>query len=251
MSKYYRGRRTKNLYKPGSDKPFKLSRSRIDLYIRCHRCFYIDRRLGLDRPPGFPFNLNNAVDTLLKTEFDHYRKDEKRHPIQEKYGLNSHPVPHEKLDEWRNNFKGVQFLYEKFNLLIFGAIDDLWIDENHQYSVVDYKATAKKDRITELDQAWHAGYKRQMEIYQWLLRRNGLHVSDTGYFVYCNGKAGLLKFEDTIQFDTTLIAYKGSDDWVEKTIADIYKCLNSEKIPSASFNCDYCKYTSEMEKLIN
>jgi len=251
MSKYYRGRRTKNLYKPGSDKPFKLSRSRIDLYIRCHRCFYIDRRLGLDRPPGFPFNLNIAVDTLLKTEFDHYRNDEKKHPIQEKYGLNSHPAPHEKLDEWRNNFKGVQFLYEKFNLLIFGAIDDLWIDENNQYSVVDYKATAKKDRITELDQAWHAGYKRQMEIYQWLLRRNGLRVSDTGYFVYCNGKAGSLKFEDTIKFDTTLIAYKGSDDWVEKIIADIYKCLNSTKIPSASFNCDFCKYTSEMEKLIN
>ena len=29
--------------------------------------------------------------------------------------------------------------------------------------------------------------KRQMEIYQWLLRKNGFKVSDTGYFVYANG----------------------------------------------------------------
>jgi len=39
-----------------------------------------------------------------------------------------------------------------------------------------------------LDAEWQDGYKRQMEIYQWLLRQNGLKVSDTGYFVYCNGK---------------------------------------------------------------
>ena len=251
MSKYYRGLRKRNLYQPGSDTPFKLSRSRIDLYVQCPRCFYIDRRLGLDRPPGYPFNLNNAVDTLLKSEFDKCRNDGQQHPIQEEYSLKLRPAPHAELDTWRNNFKGVQYLHEEFNLLIFGAIDDLWIDEEETYAVVDYKATAKKGRITELDQGWHAAYKRQMEIYQWLVRRNGLNVSDTGYFVYCNGQAELPNFENTIQFDTTLIAYEGSDHWVEQKIADIHKCLNSDEIPSSNYNCDFCKYTSEIEKLIN
>ena len=62
--------RTRNIYDPHSDKPFKLSRSRLELFLNCPRCFYMDRRLGVDRPPGFPFNLNSAVDALLKKEFD-------------------------------------------------------------------------------------------------------------------------------------------------------------------------------------
>ena len=250
MSKYYKGKRSRNLYQPGSIKPFKLSRSRIDLFIQCPRCFYIDRRLGLDRPPGFPFNLNSAVDNLLKNEFDTYRKAKKKHPIQEEYKLNIRPAINRNLDNWRNNFKGVQFLFEKYNLLIFGAIDDLWVDEDDTHFVVDYKATSKKERIIALDQGWHAGYKRQMEIYQWLLRKNDLKISNTGYFVYCNGQAQLPSFDNTIEFDTTLIAYEGNDDWVEAKINEIFECLNSDKIPSANYNCDHCKYTSEIERLI-
>ena len=70
MSEYYKGKRSRNLFNPESPEPFKLSRSRIDTFLNCQRCFYIDRRLGVDRPPGFPFALNSAVDTLLKKEFD-------------------------------------------------------------------------------------------------------------------------------------------------------------------------------------
>ena len=58
--------RSRNIYDPNSDKPFKLSRSKVDNYISCQRCFYIDRRLGVGQPPGFPFNINSAVDELLK-----------------------------------------------------------------------------------------------------------------------------------------------------------------------------------------
>ena len=70
MSKYYTGKRTRNLFDPTSKEPFRLSRSKIDLFISCPRCFYQDRRLGVAQPPGYPFNLNSAVDTLLKKEFD-------------------------------------------------------------------------------------------------------------------------------------------------------------------------------------
>jgi len=60
----------RKLFDPDSDKPFALSRSKVELFQDCPRCFYLDRRLGIARPPGFPFNLNSAVDALLKTEFD-------------------------------------------------------------------------------------------------------------------------------------------------------------------------------------
>jgi len=79
------------------------------------------------------------------------------------------------------------------NIIINQRISDLWRGRrswqdiaSKEVIVVDYKATSKDGEIT-LEDEWKDGYKRQMEIYQWLLRQNGLKVAKTGYFVYCNG----------------------------------------------------------------
>ncbi len=249
MSEYYNAVRTRNLYEPSSEKPFKLSRSKIELFMDCPRCFYIDRRLGTGRPPGFPFNLNSAVDELLKHEFDAYRARGEKHPLIEKFNVNAIPIPHDDLDKWRTNFTGIQYLHEPTNLLIFGAIDDLWQDPDGNYIVVDYKATSKNEEIVALDKPWQDGYKRQMEIYQWLLRMNGYQVSDTGYFVYCNGDRSKDWFDARLEFDINLIPYTGKDHWVEQTIHNIHDCLNSDSIPTPNPDCDYCNYIDAVNKL--
>jgi len=242
MSQYYTSQRVKGLYDPKSSEPFKLSRSKIDLFLQCPRCFYYDRKLGVGRPPGFPFALNSAVDHLLKLEFDIHRANGTKHPLIEKYGVDARPVPHDDLDKWRHNFTGIQYLHAPTNLLVFGAIDDLWQNSKGEYIVVDYKATSKSEAITELNKEWHDGYKRQMEFYQWLLRQNGYNVSSTGYFVYCNGQMDRKAFDGKLEFDITLIPYTGNDSWVEKTIIEAHKCLNDDKIPEANSDCDYCSY---------
>lgn len=242
MSQYYNSKRIKNLYEPGSPEPFKLSRSKIDLFFGCPRCFYLDRRLGIGRPPGFPFSLNSAVDKLLKLEFDIHRTNGTKHPLIEKYGVDARPIPHEELGNWRHNFTGIQYLHKPTNFLITGAIDDLWQNSKGEYIVVDYKATSKDEEIIELNKEWQDSYKRQMEIYQWLFRQNGFNISDTGYFVYCNGKTDRQAFDAKLEFDVTLIPYTGSDNWVERVIIEAHKCLNNEKIPEAGVDCDYCDY---------
>lgn len=248
MSEYYTAQRSRGLYDPASAEPFKLSRSKIDLFLACPRCFYRDRRLGVGRPPGFPFALNSAVDYLLKQEFDGHRVNGTQHPLLEKYGVDARPVPHDDLEQWRHNFTGVQHLHPATNFLVFGAIDDLWQNSQGDYIVVDYKATSKDGEITELNQEWHKGYKRQMEVYQWLLRRNGYSVSHTGYFVYCNGKKDRAAFDGKLEFDVTLIPYEGDDSWVEKTLVAAHTCLNSDMIPAAGAGCDYCSYIEAVDK---
>ncbi|HBH60501.1 MAG TPA: hypothetical protein DDX85_01915 [Nitrospiraceae bacterium] len=242
MSDYYTPMRSKNIYNPHDQKPFKLSRSKIDLFLECPRCFYLDRRLGVGRPPGFPFTLNSAVDTLLKQEFDIHRASGTPHPLIVQYKIDARPVPHDDLQRWRHNFTGVQYIHTPTNLLIFGAIDDLWQNSKSEYIVVDYKATSINEKITELNREYHKGYKRQMEIYQWLLRRNGLTVSDTGYFVYCNGQKDREAFDGKLEFEVTLIPYEGNDTWVEQTIIDAHTCLCSDQVPEAAEDCDYCNY---------
>jgi hypothetical protein len=250
MSQYYKTTKHPNwLFNPNEKNNFKLSRSKIDLFMQCPRCFYNDNRLGVARPPGFPFALNSAVDHLLKKEFDIHRAENKKHPLIEKYGVDAVPVVHEKLDEWRENFKGVRYDHPKTGLTITGAIDDLWINSKKEYIVVDYKATSKEEKIEALDKDWQIGYKRQMEIYQWLLRQNGFKVSNTGYFVYCNGIKDKKAFDAKLEFDITLISYEGNDDWVEKAIIDAHKCLMNDNIPEPDNDCDYCRYFDTRSKL--
>jgi len=250
MSKYYNPHRTRNLYDPKSSEPFKLSRSRIEQFLNCAKCFYLDRRLGVARPSGFPFNLNTAVDTLLKKEFDIHRAKNKAHPMMKEYGLDLIPFQHEMMDEWRENFKGVQYHHKPTNFIITGAVDDIWSDAKEMLYVVDYKATSKDKEIKALDEDWQGGYKRQMEIYQWLLRKNKFKVSDTGYFVYCNGRTDLEAFDGKLEFDINIIPYKGSDKWINKTLKDVYTCLQSNKIPKTGEDCEYCMYREAVESVM-
>ena len=242
----YRGK-----YLPEKEDFYKLSRSKVDFFLNCNRCFYLDRRLGIGQPPGFPFNLNSAVDTLLKNEFDHYRSIQKSHPYIKNLGLNAVPFNHEEIDKWRNNFSGVSYQHISLKLHLFGAIDDLWINlDTEELIVVDYKATSKNSEIN-LDSDWQIGYKRQMEFYQYLLRNNGFKVSDIGYFVYCNGIKENEKFDEKLNFDIHLLDYKGNGNWIEKTLEDIVDCLRSDEIPNYNFGCKFCDYNKKIKNISN
>ena len=209
------------LYDPLNDVPFRISRSKVDLFLNCPCCFYLDQRLGVKRPPGFPFNLNSAVDALLKKEFDQYREQQLPHPYMVGAGLNAIPFSHPELDIWRSNFKGVSFVHVETGFETFGAVDDLWIDlDTKEIIVVDYKATSKADAVS-LDAEWQIGYKRQMEFYQWLLRQRGLKVAKLGWFVYCNGIKDKAAFEGRLDFTISMLPYEGDDSWVEPTLRKI------------------------------
>jgi len=219
----------------------KLSRSKIDLFIECKRCFYLDQKLKVKRPSMPAFTLNSAVDHLLKKEFDAHREAKRAHPLMEKYGIKAIPFEHPQMDKWRHNFTGIQYLHEPTGFLLYGAIDDVWIDEDQELHIVDYKATSKSEK-PNLEGRWQQAYKRQMEIYQWLFRKNEFKVSDTGYFVYVNGRRDEKAFDGRLEFDVDIITYKGNGDWIEKAILDIAELFKQEKLPEASDNCEHCAY---------
>ena len=238
----------RKLFDPGSTVPFALSRSKVDLFLECPRCFYLDRRLGISRPAGFPFNLNSAVDALLKKEFDAYRAKGKPHPFMAEAGLNAVPHVHPKLENWRSNFKGVRVVHKASGFELFGAIDDLWRDlATGALIVADYKATSKDSEVT-LDAEWQDGYKRQMEFYQWLLRGQGLSVSSRGWFVYCNGRRDLDSFDNRLEFRVKMIPYDGDDSWIEPTLAEIRGTLIASKPPDFQKGCEYCAFAANAAK---
>ena len=233
------------IYNKDNTDPYKLSRTRIENFCRGKKCFYLEEKLGISRPASFPFNLNNAVDELLKEEFDSFRGTDKNHPYIEDNGLDAKPFDHPNIEDWRTRNKGIGFLDEETNLYFYGLVDDVWINtKTDQLILVDYKATSKKGEVT-LDAPWQISYKRQIEIYQWLFRKNGFDVQNIGYFVYCNGIKENVLFNNELKFKVKIIPYKGDDSWLDKTVKEIYQVLNSEEIPEPSPNCEYCRYVKK------
>ena len=242
-------------FDPSSTQPYRVSRSKIDLFSECPRCAYLDMRLGVKRPSMPSFTLNNAVDELLKREFDIHRAKGSKHPLVERYGLDAIPLADDRLEEWRDALRrGISFLHEPTNLLVRGGIDDVWVNPVGELIIVDYKATSKKVGPSTEDDLYDS-YKRQLEIYQWLFRQNGFAVSPTAYFVYVNGKSDAKAFDGKLEFDIELIPYTGSDAWVEPAIVAIKKMLMSDEIPNAgtSFGggpCEYCTYRENAGKIL-
>ncbi|CAN5129468.1 hypothetical protein BH09PAT1_BH09PAT1_4430 [soil metagenome] len=249
MSDYYKAQRVRNIYDPASTESYRLSRGKIDAFIKCPKCFYMDRRLGVAQPPGYPFSLNSAVDKLLKKEFDIHRAAGTAHPLMKAYGLDAVPFQHEKMEEWRDSLrKGVTVPIAGARVTVTGGVDDVWVDPMGELIIVDYKATSKEDEVT-LDADWQDGYKRQMEFYQWLFRKNGFKVSTTGYFVYCNGDTDKEAFDGKLEFDIKLLPYTGDDSWVEPTIRKAIDCLDSDSIPESGDDCDFCLYRDAVKNV--
>ena len=188
--------------------------------------------------------LNNAVDLLLKKEFDRYRSLGTQHPLIEAYGVDAIPAQHPDLAHWRYNFTGIEYRHEPSNFLLVGALDDLWQNSNGDYHVVDYKTIVKEDRVTDFAALGYSSYKRQLEFYSWLLRRRGLSVSKLGFLVFCNAQTQVLALDGKLTFEMTLVPCQGDDAWVEPSVMQAHACLQAESAPLAEPNCPFCSYVA-------
>ena len=236
-----------SIYQRGSDEIFKISRSKFSNFIDCERCFYLERVKGLKDPSMPGWALNSAVDELLKKEFDHYRKLQKPHPFIVQNKLKFIPFQHEKIDYWRDALRGgISFLDENTNLEIHGGVDDIWFDKNkEELVVVDYKAQSKEGAVEKedyLENKYHQGYKIQMDIYVYILRQMKFKVSDTAYFLVCNGLKTPENFNATLHFDLTLVPYTTDTSWVKNKIVEMKKVLDANDVPQINKNCEKCMF---------
>ena len=222
----------------------KISRSGVEKYLTCKRCFILNYRYKVS-PPSLPFTLNNAVDNLCKNEFDYYRKRKEPHPIFLENGIDLIPFDHDDIDKWRSNFKGIRFINEKDGYNFGGAVDDVWVRPNGELVIADVKATSKNNFNWE--ETWQKyeypkSYRRQLEMYQWLFRKNGFDVSNQAYLVYFNGLKNEPFFNQTLKFELHLIKIECNDEWVEQKLIEASSLLNSQDFPTASKTCENCNY---------
>jgi RecB family exonuclease len=186
------------------------------------------------------------VDALMKKEFDTFRLSQEPHPIMTMYGVEAIPFRHPNLADWRDTPQGIRSLHGPTNIELFGIVDDIWVHTDGSLAVVDYKATSTSATITLDDRD---GYKRQLEVYQWLLCRNGFTVSNTGYFVFVNGVRDRSMFDRKLEFTMSVLPYEGSSAWVEDALIGVKECLMSDMPPPSTNDCEWCAYRKKCESI--
>lgn len=185
--------------------------------------------------------LNRAVDTLMKAEFQGYREKGLPHPAFLKRDILAVPLSHPDIGVWQSNFKGITYLHQPSSLLIGGAPDDILVLDRQWY-VLDFKGTSSKEPIVALNSEYRLAYKRQIEVYTWLLAMNGHPVGKKGFLLFANGKTDRPALDGRLDFDYQLVEIPVDMTWVEPTLIRAKECLMADQPPKSSPDCELCNY---------
>ena len=237
-------------------KPFRLSRGKFSDFLTCKRCFYLEQVKGLKNLDTIPFTLNNAVDDLVKKEFDYHRKKQTPHPLMKKYKINAVPFQHNDIEKWQDSkSRGIQYEHPSLNLKLTGGIDDVWKNkETGKLIMADYKAQSKPaERKIDgyLEDVYHEGYKLQLDFYRYLFEKNGFEVQTTAYFVVYNATLERDNFKNKLEFTADLVPYETDSYHIEEKIIEMKKLMDGKKIPASTPHCQNCNYIIAGGKLIN
>ena len=217
----------KKLYVKNNLSPFGISRSKIDLFFDCKRCFYLDQRFGIKRPHGTALVINNFVVNNFKTILNKYR-----------------------LPSWNDQFKGIYYVDKKTNFKIKANLDDVWECSNlrDNYPVIIKSTSRRKDISSE--SIW-PGYWKQLSLYAYLLSKNSLKIGDKGILVYLNTAVKIQNNQKEIDFDILIFERKLDFSWIEPSLDKIFNVLNSDYVPEENSFCKFCRYQKSIQSILD
>ncbi|MBU0460220.1 PD-(D/E)XK nuclease family protein [Patescibacteria group bacterium] len=214
---------------------YKFSPSSLSLLKDCPRCFWLKFNKDIKRPDTIFPSLPSGMDKILKVHFDYFMKKGKLPPeLSELKGYKLFD-DEELLKVWRSNFKGIQWTDKKGNLFR-GAVDNILV-KGKKMIVLDYKT-----RGYPLKEDTHEHYQDQMDIYNFLLRKNGYETEYYTYLIFYHPH----KVEENghVCFNTDIVKIKVDIKNAENIFNNAVKCLEGE-MPEASEECGFCKWAKK------
>ncbi|MDP2672989.1 MAG: PD-(D/E)XK nuclease family protein [Nanoarchaeota archaeon] len=211
---------------------FKLSPSSLSLMKECPRCFWLAQHKVWKRPAGIFPSLPSGMDKILKVHFDKFMEQEKLPPeLKENKECKGCKLFDNKelLSEWRNNFKGIKWEDKEGNIL-HGAVDNL-LQKGKKLIILDYKT-----RGFPLKEDTHEHYQNQLDIYNFLLRKNKYETEDYSFLLFYHPKEVLETGE--VIFNTDLKVMKINVKNAENIFNKAIKLLNDD-CPTKS--CAWCE----------
>lgn len=215
--------------------PYKLSPSSLSLLKDCPRCFWLHFNKNIKRPDTIFPSLPSGMDKILKEHFDYFRKEGKLPPELEKVKGIKLFDDEELLKVWQNNRKGIQWSDKKGNILR-GAVDIL-LQKGKKLIVLDFKT-----RGFPVKEDTHLHYRDQLDIYNFLLQKNGYQTENYSYLLFYHPQQANPNGE--VIFHKHLVKMEVSIKNAENVFKGALKVLEVE-MPKASEECGFCKWCEE------
>ncbi len=215
-----------------SQRPIKLSPSSLNLYLECPHCFWLDKNLGIKRPPPYPYALNSAVDALLKEEFDTYRAKGLPHPLLEQNNIKAKLFENQKLlNQWRDNFAGIRYYDQDLKATLFGAVDDV-LEFNGKIAPLDYKSTGSS--VAKI----YDRFQLQLDTYTYLMEKNGFETTKKGYlaFYIVDKSRG---FIDRLPFRKEVLEIETNPSDIHEIFKEAVSVLRQPSPPPHSQDCKF------------
>lgn len=211
--------------------PYKFSPSSLSLLKECPRCFWMAFNKGIKRPETIFPSLPSGMDGVLKKHFDFFMEKGELPPSL--FGLKGHVTlfnDAELLKVWRSNFKGIHWTDAHGNILR-GAVDNI-LQKEKKLIVLDYKT-----RGFPLKEDTAAHYQDQMDIYNFLLRKNGYDTEDYAYLLFYHPLCVLENGH--VDFQADLVKMTIDVHNAEKILHHALDVLGKD-VPHVSKECGFC-----------
>ncbi len=175
------------------------------------------------------------MDRIFKRHFDSFG-DKGLLPPELRQLENLQPfADRELLKVWRNNLKGIQWT-DKDGNLFKGAVDDI-LQAGKKFVVLDCKT-----RGFDLKEDTHENYRDQMDIYNWLLRKNGYETEDYSLLLFYYPDK--INENGDVLFRHKLLRIETSMDNAERIARKAVSTLDGD-MPESSSHCNYCKWAKD------
>jgi len=210
---------------------YMLSPSSLNLFLDCPRCFWLYVKRRISRPEGPVSTLPRGMDGLIKKHFDKYRKFG-RLPPELEGRVTAKPIQQVLLDKWRDWRSGLR--HEEEGVSLVGALDECFV-EGELYIPVDYKT-----RGYELKEDTASYYQNQLNIYAFLLEKNGYKVSTFAYLVFYVLES--LSDNGQARFKIQLIKVETDTKKAYQIFKEAAKLLDKDTPPQKNLRCNFCAW---------
>lgn len=213
----------------------KLSPSTIGLFLECPYCFWLQFNKNIHSPRGIFPSLPSGMDAVIKRYYDTYREKGALPPeIEGK--VDGKLFKDSLLKKWRSNWEGLKYFDKQLNVELKGILDDCLVDGDI-FIPLDYKT-----RGFELKEDSTSYYQHQLDIYCYLLSKNGYKVANHAYLIYYYPR--LVKENGVVDFEVLPKRVETSIENAEKTVKDAMACLRGSE-PQRHTECEYCSWKLE------
>lgn len=215
-----------------------LSKSSLDVFKNCPRCFWLEKNAKLKLPQGIKASIMDGIDAGMK-EVAEFAVATGRPALYLTGIKGARPFPDRArlkvFMSWRTFQTEVQA--GRHRALIWGQLDDLIEWPDGRVSPWDYKSNGKKREWVGYTMQYNS---LQGDMYDLLLPAQGLKTTGVAYFTY----SWPVVLDGVLGFDFETVSMECSGARALETIAAALDCLEGDE-PESNPACEYCSYVAK------